>query len=403
MLFTSDFPFSYSDAYLQEIVDTYANAPRPPADGRGEDEEIYDYEYDAQLEDISTVLSSRHADILEETELRLEMKPAWLNPDARGWVDGDVELGLQFQSEVFEEFKGVSFNSYSIETQLHRLRFPSDNDILFYMMTDLTPADFHTRGTFSFSALRPHILTPPQQWAPRPVLRLEPALLLGPSPANGARSSPPTRSSPRAPAGAGARLGGRWGEVERESAWEAVGGADGQAEERVLLMRQRSTDVGRVKSAMRKAGYVWSECTHYVFYSEDGYPYTFPHMGSVPGRKRTWPQFSGEHLGCELCVLKPTCFLGGSASDAFKRVAFEETVKRAATAKTEYTPEASSAPTPAGGLLQTSARGGGWWCGECSHVDAAPARALHICHRYHVFDDPAAVGRDETPLRVDGA
>ena len=103
-LFTSDFPLSHSDAYLQEIVDAYADASR-----HDENDEDAEDEDDAELEDGNATLS-RRTDTLEDTDLRLGLKPAWLSPDAREWVDGDVELGLQFQSEVFEEFKGVSFN-----------------------------------------------------------------------------------------------------------------------------------------------------------------------------------------------------------------------------------------------------------------------------------------------------
>ncbi|KAF7976777.1 hypothetical protein HWV62_5610 [Athelia sp. TMB] len=141
-LFTSDFPLARSDAYLQEIVAAYADASR-----HDENDEDAEDEDDAELEDGNATLS-RRVNTLEGTDLRLGLKPAWLSTDARDWVDGNVELGLQFQSEVFEEFKGLSFNrclislpcfwmrdlrrspSYSIETQLHRLRFPSDNDIL---------------------------------------------------------------------------------------------------------------------------------------------------------------------------------------------------------------------------------------------------------------------------------
>ncbi|KAF7964819.1 hypothetical protein HWV62_2737 [Athelia sp. TMB] len=440
-LFTSDFPVSHSDAYLQEIVDAYANASLPSAAGGEEDEDVDEYEYDAQLENSNPMLSFRRADILGETELRLGLKPAWLNPDAREWVDGDVELGLQFQSEVFEEFKGVSFNSYSIETQLHRLRFPSNDDIFiylnddFYIMADLSPADFHTHAMGTVLRLEPTLLVAP---SPEPA-RIVPAGEWGPLFASNAllsarfgwRGRPYAQHVPKAlsrtllaevaeiwPAAMGrtrghrfrgmglgawgeggdaygvflgvhlgverwreallwsfvvGRIGGddgRWGEVERESAWEAVGGVDGEAEVRVLLTRRRSTDVGRVQGVLRKAGYAWSERTHYVFSSEDGYPYTFPNLGSAK-EEETWPQFSGKHLGRELCVLKPACFVGGSASDVFKRVAFEEAVacgdciihalraqsgeyglsaflpppeRSILVEKTEYTPEASLIP-----------------------------------------------------------
>ena len=107
-LFTSDFPLSHSDTYLQEIVDAYADASR-----HDENDEDAEDEDDTELEDVNATLS-RRADTQEDTNLRLGLKPAWLSMDAREWVDGDVELGLQFQSEVFEEFKGVSFNRYMI-------------------------------------------------------------------------------------------------------------------------------------------------------------------------------------------------------------------------------------------------------------------------------------------------
>ncbi|KAF7972373.1 hypothetical protein HWV62_18078 [Athelia sp. TMB] len=371
-LFTSDFPLSHSDAYLQDIVDAYSDASRPDENDADAEDEV-----DAEFEDGNRRTLSRRVDTLEDTELRLGLKPAWLNPDARDWVDGDVELGLQFQSEVFEGFKGLTMASIYLNDD-------------FYIMADLIPADFYTR-------------------AMGPVLRLEPALLIAPSPdpariipagewgplfaSNallcarfGWRGRPYAQHVPKAlsrtllaevaemwPAemrrtrahrfrgmGLGAwgeggdaysvflgvhlgverwresllwsfvvgRIGGddgQWGEAERESAWAAVGGVDGEAEVRVLLTRRRSTDVGRVKGVMRKAGYAWSERTHYVFSSEDGYPYTFPHLGGAK-EEENWPQFSGKHLGRELCVLKLACFVGGSASDVFKRIAFEEAV-----------------------------------------------------------------------------
>lgn len=141
--------------------------------------------------------------------------------------------------------------------------------------------------------------------------------------------------------------GDAWGELECTRAWGAVGGDREEEELLVKLTRRKSADEGRVKGVMRKAGYAWSDRTHYAFCefhssplsfletlkhvhpnvkstaSEDGYPYSFPSALDTDG---AWPVFSGKELGRDLCTLSRACFSGTSAGEVFRRVAFEEAV-----------------------------------------------------------------------------
>ncbi|KAF7980664.1 hypothetical protein HWV62_37083 [Athelia sp. TMB] len=348
-LFTSDFPAGDADyEVIQEILDAYGDGTP---------------EMDVEYSDLGN------------SQLRLGLRPSWLRPNARAWRDGDAELGLQFQSEVFESYAGTSFNSIYLNDD-------------FYMMWDLTPADFHTGAMGTVLRLDSYLLVAPSpdptlitaagEWGP---LFASNALL---SARFGWRGRPYTQHVPKALSralldevhdiwgsemrrtgmhrfrgmglGAGeeggdaygvfltvhlgverwreallwafvvGRIGGEgdtWGKPERTRAWRDVGGEDGVGELHVKLTRRRSTDVGRVKGVMRKAGHAWSDRTHYAFSSEDGYPYTFPGQNDDGAG---WPLFSGQALGNELCVLPAACFAGGSASAVFKRVAFEEAV-----------------------------------------------------------------------------
>ncbi|KAF7966126.1 hypothetical protein HWV62_39972 [Athelia sp. TMB] len=88
-LFTSDFPASHSDAYIQEIIDTHADGFCLSADedDGGEDNDADEYECDKQLKDVNAGVS-RRVDILEGMEFRLGSKLARLSLKAREWVEG---------------------------------------------------------------------------------------------------------------------------------------------------------------------------------------------------------------------------------------------------------------------------------------------------------------------------
>lgn len=87
-LFTSDFPFPV-EADAQSLLDAYEEE-----DGY-EDEDEYAEKRDAGS---------------DKQSLRVGLRPSWLTSDARGWMDENVELGLQFQSEVWDGYAGTSFN-----------------------------------------------------------------------------------------------------------------------------------------------------------------------------------------------------------------------------------------------------------------------------------------------------
>lgn len=87
-LFTSDFPFP-ADADAQIFLDAYEQEEGYV------DEDEYTRKRDAES---------------DQQALRVGLRPSWLTPDERGWADEDVQLGLQFQSEVWEGYVGTSFN-----------------------------------------------------------------------------------------------------------------------------------------------------------------------------------------------------------------------------------------------------------------------------------------------------
>lgn len=70
--------------------------------------------------------------------------------------------------------------------------------------------------------------------------------------------------------------GDAWGELERARAWAAVGGDERKEELRVKLTSRKSTDEGRVKGVMRKAGYAWSDRTRYAFCEWPFFYVSFP-------------------------------------------------------------------------------------------------------------------------------
>lgn len=111
-IFTSDFPFSQ---------DSYTNTQLPP-----------------QVNEIPN-----------NSTIRLGQLPNWLqSQDKERWRDGDVPLKIVYQSQVFRNFSGLSFNSFGIETQLPHLRDIEYNLIYlnddFYYTADLLPSDFYT-------------------------------------------------------------------------------------------------------------------------------------------------------------------------------------------------------------------------------------------------------------------
>lgn len=183
-LFTSDFPKLYPnpDTEVQNLLDTYA-----PSNPESELTEEDDEELDELEESDDVEFELRDAEIADgQSATRFGLRPSWLLPGPSAWKDGDVDLGIQFQSDVFDRYEGTSFNrfvspfvlallcpflafpysfvptsvlrvhlhswpvyiiilfslfprvllsltlppSYSIETQLHRLTFPSTADVL---------------------------------------------------------------------------------------------------------------------------------------------------------------------------------------------------------------------------------------------------------------------------------
>ncbi|GJJ08162.1 hypothetical protein Clacol_002370 [Clathrus columnatus] len=130
-LFTSDFPFS-QDSYTLRVTNVTDEANRT----------------------VSNLSGSPHViDIPNNSTIRLGQLPSWLRSQDQGrWRDGDVQLEVAYQSQVFRKFSGLSFNSFGIETQLPHLRDIEYNIIYlnddFYFTADLIPADFYTSGTY---------------------------------------------------------------------------------------------------------------------------------------------------------------------------------------------------------------------------------------------------------------
>ncbi|KAF8588238.1 hypothetical protein K439DRAFT_1613668 [Ramaria rubella] len=184
-LVTSDFPFS-ADQYTQfdppagEPLESTTPAHRvarvsDAAEAKAKEDDIHDGGDVSHVEQPLTTANRT---------LRLGQLPSWLHPNEQyRWTDGNVKIKVTHQAQIFQNYTGTSFNSYSIESQLHNLADIEQNFIYlnddFFFARDLQPADFYTSGNKN---LELDLICPALAYGT--VIRLDPTLLVKPVPAN---------------------------------------------------------------------------------------------------------------------------------------------------------------------------------------------------------------------------
>ncbi|KAF9517786.1 hypothetical protein BS47DRAFT_1325910 [Hydnum rufescens UP504] len=350
------------------------------------------HHFNPHLASVHVVTSDVSAPLCEPQpshQWRLGHIPQWLDIEGTH----SIPINIWHHAQIFDEYKTSSFNSYAIETQLKNIPKLSENFLYmnddFFFLSNLQVSDFYTDAFGPVLRMQSDLLVKPHrdnigaspEWQ---ALEYTNGLI---SDRFGARYRPYSAHQARALSvsimreltsiwaeqinatasrpfrgtshGLGdlymsflathfiverwreallwtfvvAKIGsadGVWGEAEAQSAWQAIGGATGSIETKVLRGERETLEFGRVRRILEKGGHgdqtLNSRRTTYVFSSADGYPYTgFGRRGSY-----SWTPDPDKFDPGERCTMEfDDCFATVrdgrklTSDDVFKRVAFE--------------------------------------------------------------------------------